>query len=144
MRSGASDDAGCDGERGLIVSDRELLLVADLTAAYCARSRLEAAEVPVVIRARVLVPAATIRASVRSDYLICLEDGRKFKMLRRHLRGVFNLAPAQYRAKWGLSPDYPMVAPNNSMVRSRLALTSGLGRLRARSATTDAEPDAAP
>ncbi|MBV8167456.1 MAG: MucR family transcriptional regulator [Alphaproteobacteria bacterium] len=152
MSDAASDAPSRAGKRGLTASDRELLpLVADITAAYCAHGRLEANEVPAVIRAvfaaldalgttRALVPAVTIRASVRPDYLICLEDGRKFKMLRRHLRCVFNLTPAQYRAKWGLSRDYPMVAPNYSMTRSRLAQTWNLGRMRTRRVTADAGP----
>lgn len=74
-----------------------------------------------------LVPAVPIRQSVKPDYIVCLEDGKKFKSLKRHLRTVYNLTPEDYRAKWGLPADYPMVAPNYSATRSQLAKASGLG-----------------
>src|SRR5687768_7022820 len=73
-------------------------------------------------------PAVTIKKSLTPDYLICLEDGKKFKSLKRHLRSHYNLSPEQYREKWGLPADYPMVAPNYSATRSRLAKDNGLGR----------------
>jgi MucR family transcriptional regulator, transcriptional regulator of exopolysaccharide biosynthesis len=73
-------------------------------------------------------PAITAKRSITPDYLICLEDGRKFKSLRRHLRTHYNLTPQQYREKWGLSSDYPMVAPNYAAARSRLAKQMGLGQ----------------
>jgi predicted transcriptional regulator len=73
------------------------------------------------------VPAVPIRKSVTPDYIICLEDGRKLKMLRRHLRTAYNMSPEQYREKWGLPPDYPMVAANYAKQRSSLAKNSGLG-----------------
>ena len=69
-----------------------------------------------------------IRKSITPDYLICLEDGKKLKMLKRHLRSTYNLTPDEYRAKWGLSPDYPMVAPNYAEQRSAFAKKIGLGR----------------
>jgi predicted transcriptional regulator len=73
-------------------------------------------------------PAVPIRKSITPDYLICLEDGKKFKSLKRHLQGEHGMTPAEYRAKWGLKADYPMVAPNYSEARSSLAKTMGLGR----------------
>lgn len=75
-----------------------------------------------------LVPAVPINRSVFNEYIICLEDGKKFKSLKRHLRASFGLTPEQYRKKWGLPHDYPMVAPNYSVARSRLARQTGLGR----------------
>lgn len=81
-----------------------------------------------------LKPAVPVRKSVAADYIICLEDGKKFKSLKRHLRTHYNLSPEEYREKWGLPADYPMVAPNYSEARSRLALQIGLGR-KAKAAT---------
>ena len=75
-----------------------------------------------------LVPAVSIRTSVKPDYIVCLEDGKKLKMLRRHLMTHYGMTPDDYRAKWGLPADYPMVAPNYSATRSRLAKDNGLGR----------------
>jgi predicted transcriptional regulator len=73
-------------------------------------------------------PAVAIRKSVTPEYLVCLEDGKKLKMLKRHLRTAYNLTPADYRERWGLPADYPMVAPNYAKQRSRLAKKIGLGR----------------
>jgi predicted transcriptional regulator len=75
-----------------------------------------------------LKPAIAIRKSVAADYIVCLEDGKKFKSLKRHLRTHYNMSPEEYREKWGLPADYPMVAPNYSATRSRLAKDNGLGR----------------
>jgi predicted transcriptional regulator len=75
-------------------------------------------------------PAIAIKRSVTPDYLICLEDGKKFKSLKRHLRSHYNLSPEEYREKWGLPHDYPMVAPNYAEARSRLAKKMGLGKRR--------------
>ena len=75
-----------------------------------------------------LKPAVPIRKSVGDDYIICLEDGKKLKMLKRHLRTTYNLTPEEYRAKWGLPSDYPMVAPNYAKQRSQFAKKIGLGR----------------
>jgi predicted transcriptional regulator len=72
-------------------------------------------------------PAVPIKKSITPEYLICLEDGKKLKMLKRHLKTAFNLTPDQYREKWGLGPDYPMVAPNYTKHRSSLAKKIGLG-----------------
>ena len=73
-------------------------------------------------------PAVPIRRSITPDYVICLEDGKKLKMLKRHLRTTYNLTPEEYRAKWGLAADYPMVAPNYAKQRSNFAKKIGLGR----------------
>ncbi|MBT5416313.1 MAG: MucR family transcriptional regulator [Rhodospirillaceae bacterium] len=75
-----------------------------------------------------LTPAVPISASIRPDYLVCLENGRRFRSLKRHLRTAHGLTPEEYRARWGLPPDYPMVAPNYARLRSDLARTIGLGR----------------
>ena len=73
-------------------------------------------------------PAVPIRRSINPDYIVCLEDGRKLKMLKRHLRAAFNLSPEAYRARWGLPQDYPMVAPNYAKKRSDFAKKMGLGK----------------
>ncbi|MBL8702501.1 MAG: MucR family transcriptional regulator [Alphaproteobacteria bacterium] len=75
-----------------------------------------------------LVPAVPIKKSVSPDFIICLEDGKKLKMLKRHLRTSYGITPEQYRAKWGLPPDYPMVAPNYAEQRSEFAKKIGLGK----------------
>ncbi len=72
-------------------------------------------------------PAVPIRKSVHSDYIICLEDGKRLKMLKRHLKTAYNMTPEAYRERWGLAADYPMVAPNYARQRSRLAKEIGLG-----------------
>src|SRR6185436_19847717 len=78
-------------------------------------------------------PAVPIKKSVNPDYIVCLDDGKQFKSLKRHLRTAYNLTPDQYRAKWGLPPTYPMVAPNYAAARSELAKSMGLGQQRRRS-----------
>ena len=126
-------------------------LTADIVAAYVSNNPVPAAELagligsihgaliqvrtgrtgapqPVVQEA--LQPAVSIKKSIQPDYLVCLEDGRTFKSLKRHLRAKYNLSPEQYRAKWGLSPDYPMVAPNYAKARYDLAKAIGLGQVR--------------
>jgi predicted transcriptional regulator len=77
-------------------------------------------------------PAVPVKKSVTADYLICLEDGKRFKSLKRHLRTQYGMTPDQYRDKWGLPPDYPMVAPNYAVARSQLAKKMGLGQQRRR------------
>lgn len=72
-------------------------------------------------------PAVPVKKSVMPDYIVCLEDGKKLKMLKRHLKSAYNLSPDQYRDRWGLPPDYPMVAPNYAKQRSQLARDLGLG-----------------
>jgi predicted transcriptional regulator len=77
-------------------------------------------------------PAIAVKKSITPDYLVCLEDGKKFKSLKRHLRTQYNMTPELYREKWGLPPDYPMVAPNYAEARSQLAKQMGLGQQRKR------------
>ena len=72
-------------------------------------------------------PAINVKRSVQPDYIVCLEDGKKLKMLKRHLKTAYNMSPEAYRERWGLAPDYPMVAPNYARQRSRLAKEIGLG-----------------
>ena len=72
-------------------------------------------------------PAVSVKKSVQPDYIVCLEDGKKLKMLKRHLKTAYNMTPEAYRERWGLSSDYPMVAPNYARQRSRLAKEIGLG-----------------
>ena len=77
-----------------------------------------------------LVPAVAIRSSIKPDFLVCLEDGKKLKMLKRHLKTAYNMTPDEYRQRWGLPSDYPMVAPNYAAQRSKLAKEIGLGTRR--------------
>ncbi len=79
------------------------------------------------------MPAVTIKKSITADYMVCLEDGKKFKSLKRHLRAAHGMSPEEYRARWGLPVDYPMVAPSYAEARSSLAKKMGLGQLRRRS-----------
>jgi len=72
-------------------------------------------------------PAVSVKKSVQPDYIVCLEDGKKLKMLKRHLKTAYNMSPESYRERWGLPADYPMVAPNYAQQRSRLAKEIGLG-----------------
>lgn len=77
-----------------------------------------------------LVPALPVEQSITPDYIYCLEDGKKFRMLKKHLRACYDMSPEEYRAKWGLNADYPMVAPNYAVKRQELARQSGLGKKR--------------
>lgn len=128
------------------VAEEELLrMTADVVAAYVSNNTLPTAQLAEVINAvynslkslegqaaepqpEPLKPAVAIRRSVTPDYLVCLEDGKKLKMLKRHLRSTYNMTPDEYRAKWGLPADYPMVAPNYAEQRSEFAKKIGLGR----------------
>lgn len=89
---------------------------------------------PVEVSVEPLKPAISVKKSIHTDYIICLEDGKKFKSLKRHLRTQYNMSPEQYREKWALPADYPMVAPNYAAARSRLAKEMGLGQQRRRAA----------
>jgi predicted transcriptional regulator len=116
----------------------------EIVAAFVSNNETSTAELPTLIQAvhRALSgissgapepearkePAVSVRRSVTPDYLICLEDGRKFKSLKRHLRTKYDMSPEDYRAKWGLAKDYPMVAPNYAAARSALAKNMGLGK----------------
>jgi predicted transcriptional regulator len=120
-------------------------MTADIVAAYVGHNSVTAAELPSLIQSvhRALAgvstgteaveaapkePAVPIKRSITPDHLVCLEDGRKFKSLKRHLRTKYNMSPEDYRAKWGLAKDYPMVAPNYAKARSELAKQMGLGQ----------------
>ncbi len=119
-------------------------MTADVAAAYVGNNPVAAAQLgeliktihaslvaldaPVGVSPGDLVPAVPIKKSVSADHIVCLEDGKKLKMLKRHLRTSYSLSPEQYRAKWGLPPDYPMVAPNYAAQRSAFAKKIGLGR----------------
>jgi predicted transcriptional regulator len=121
-----------------------LRMVTDVIASYLKKNPVSASELPNVIStvygaftapqsspAEAVVerpePAVPIKRSVTPDYIICLEDGKQLKMLKRHLATSYNLTPDEYRARWGLPPDYPMVAPNYATQRSALAKQIGLG-----------------
>jgi predicted transcriptional regulator len=100
-------------------------------------------EKPVIVAKQAVEPAVSVRRSVTRSHIVCLEDGRKFRALRRHLRASHGMTPEQYRAKWGLGSDYPMVAPGYAAVRSELAKKIGLGRLPTRPAAEAEQPKAA-
>ena len=91
---------------------------------YNSLANIGAAPAPPAARPQ---PAVSIKKSIQPEYLVCLEDGKKLKMLKRHLKTAYNLSPETYRERWGLAPDYPMVAPNYAQQRSRLAKEIGLG-----------------
>lgn len=120
-------------------------LTASIVSAYLANNPTQASDIPALIAqvhgALVRVssgrpeapvepskPAVSIKKSMTSEYLVCLEDGKRFKSLKRHLRSQYNMTPEQYREKWGLPADYPMVAPNYAVARSQLAKKMGLGQ----------------
>jgi len=119
-----------------------LQLTTQIVAAHVGNNELATADLPTLIcnvfgalsslgkepvQADRLQPAVAVKKSVTPDYIICLEDGKKLKMLKRHLKTAYNLTPEDYREKWGLSPEYPMVAPNYASHRSSLAKKIGLG-----------------
>ena len=120
-------------------------MTADIVSAYVGNNSVATADLPNLIQSihRALSgvaagveaveaapkePAVPLKRSITPDYLICLEDGRKFKSLKRHLRTKYNMSPEEYRSKWGLAKDYPMVAPNYAKARSELAKQMGLGQ----------------
>src|SRR3954465_3477522 len=122
-------------------------LTAHIVSAYVSNNPTQAADIPGLIgqvHAALLrvssgraepplepaKPAVPVKKSMTADYLICLEDGKRFKSLKRHLRTQYGMTPEQYRDKWGLAPDYPMVAPNYAVARSQLAKKMGLGQQR--------------
>ena len=126
--------------------DNDLIdLSTEIVSAYVSHNALSVTDLPKLISdvhsalkglrtvgapvmAEELKPAVPVKKSVAADYIICLEDGKKFKSLKRHLRTHYDMSPEEYREKWGLPADYPMVAPNYSATRSRLAKDNGLGR----------------
>ncbi|KQP38238.1 MucR family transcriptional regulator [Methylobacterium sp. Leaf104] len=101
-----------------------------ITRIHGALSQIASGQVESKAPAVPLQPAIAVKKSVTADHIVCLEDGRTFKSLKRHLRAKYDMSPEQYRAKWGLPPDYPMVAPNYAKARSDLAKAIGLGQTR--------------
>ena len=135
-----------DREDGVSVSDAELLrMTAQVVASYVSQNPVPADQLPDLIGAvhnsfknvetaappppeQPQKPAVPVKKSVHPDFIVCLEDGKKLKMLKRHLRTNYNMTPDEYRTKWGLPTDYPMVAPNYAAQRSEFAKRIGLGR----------------
>ena len=131
-------------------------LAADIVSAFVSNNSVPVAELPALIGSvhaalsqvasgstqqpaeEAKASAVPIKKSVQPDYIVCLDDGKRFKSLKRHLRTTYNLTPDQYRAKWGLARDYPMVAPNYAAARSELAKQMGLGARRRK--TPEPEP----
>ena len=121
-------------------------MTAEIVSAYLENHQVKMGELPSLIQtvhhtlshltkengdaADRVLPAVSVKKSITAEYLVCLEDGRKFKSLKRHLRTRYNMTPEEYRSKWGLPADYPMVAPNYARVRSNLAKNMGLGQSR--------------
>ncbi len=122
-------------------------LAADIVSAYVSNNSVPVSDLPSLIQevhaalsqvmsgsetqeAEAQKPAVPAKKSVTSEFIVCLEDGRKFKSLKRHLRTQYNMSPDEYREKWGLASDYPMVAPNYAKARSNLAKQMGLGQQR--------------
>ncbi len=126
------------------INETLITLTADIVAAHVSNNSVSVSDLPTLIanvhgalaglgsKAPVadapLEPAVSIRASIKPDYIICLEDGKKLKMLKRHLMTHYGMTPEDYRAKWNLPKDYPMVAPNYAEQRRSLAVKIGLGR----------------
>lgn len=143
-------------------TSNHLELAADIVSAFVSNNSLPATDLPALIGSvhqalkalatgvaqqpadEPKAPAVPVKKSVQPDYIVCLEDGKKFKSLKRHLRTTYDLTPDQYRAKWGLAATYPMVAPNYAEARSQLAKQMGLGARRRRSepAQGEAQPAA--
>jgi predicted transcriptional regulator len=133
-----------DEKSDSLSSSAILEMTADVVAAYAGNNSVPAVELTKAINAvhasltslnddggapaEPPKPAVSIRRSVRPDYIVCLEDGKKLKMLKRHLRTTYGMTPDEYRARWGLASDYPMVAPNYAKQRSEFAKKIGLGR----------------
>ena len=124
-------------------------LTANIVSAYVSNNSVPSADIPALISqvhsalkrvsggqvtaaTEPLKPAIAVKRSIAPDYIVCLEDGLKFKSLKRHLRTRYNMTPEQYREKWSLPADYPMVAPNYAAARSQLAKQMGLGQQRRR------------
>jgi len=126
------------------MQEKLITLTSDIVAAHVSNSSVAVEEVPSLINNVYLAlsnlgedgsegeprpdPAVSVRASIKPDYIVCLEDGKKLKMLKRYLRTNYNMSPEEYRARWELPADYPMVAPNYAEKRRELAMQIGLGR----------------
>jgi predicted transcriptional regulator len=139
-------------DREDLVEDQTLRMAVDIVTAYLSNNSLPAATIPDLIATvhgalsnlgrpseeavqASRKPAVPIRKSVTPDYIVCLEDGKRLKMLKRYLRSNFGMTPAEYRTRWGLPADYPMVAPNYAKQRSEFAKQIGLGRSAKRSSS---------
>jgi predicted transcriptional regulator len=137
-----------------------LELTADVVSAFISKNKIAVTDLPTLIaqvhasltataagkgeaQPQKFEPAVPIKNSVKPDYIICLEDGKKFKSLKRHLQSSYNLTPEEYRKKWGLKYDYPMVAPAYAAKRSELAKSMGLGNLRTKASATKPKSAAA-
>lgn len=124
-------------------------LTAEIVSAYVSNNTVASGDIPALINqvhsallrvssgqagplSEPLKPAVPVKRSINPDFIVCLEDGKKFKSLKRHLRTQYGMTPEQYREKWGLAADYPMVAPNYAAARSQLAKQMGLGQQRRR------------
>lgn len=129
--------------------DNFITLTADIVSAYVSNNTVQAGDIPGLINqvhsaltrvsagggdapSEPLKPAVSVKKSITPEHIVCLEDGKKFKSLKRHLRTQYNMTPEQYREKWSLAADYPMVAPNYAAARSQLAKEMGLGQQRRR------------
>lgn len=134
-------------ENGSPASSPLMEMVAEIVSAYVANNPVQAGDLPKLIEnvhaalldvdqatsavdRPGLKPAVPIKKSITDDHIVCLEDGKKFKSLKRHLRTRYDMSPEEYREKWGLPRDYPMVAPNYAKQRSALARKMGLGQAR--------------
>jgi predicted transcriptional regulator len=132
-----------------MTSTNSIELAADIVSAYVSNNSVPASDLPglihevysalmrvggsvAVVPVEAPKPAIPVRKSVTNDFIVCLEDGKKFKSLKRHLRTQYGLSPEEYREKWNLPADYPMVAPNYAKARSTLAKQMGLGQQRRR------------
>ena len=130
-----------------VATSNYIELAADIVSAYVSNNSVPSGDLPSLISdvhgallrvaggqveapAEAPKPAVAVKKSVTPDYIVCLEDGKKFKSLKRHLRTQYSMTPEQYREKWGLPADYPMVAPNYAKARSELARSTGLGQKR--------------
>ncbi|KQP88288.1 transcriptional regulator [Methylobacterium sp. Leaf113] len=138
-------------------------LAADIVSAFVSNNSVPIADLPALIasihatlgklnqsgveeKVEPLTPAVSVKRSITPDYIVCLEDGKKFKSLKRHLRTRYEMTPEQYRTRWSLPSDYPMVAPNYAAARSELAKNMGLGQQRRKqdNVLVDIEAKAAP
>jgi predicted transcriptional regulator len=153
MQHDASGRVAQEVARGNAMNDKStsnyIELTADIVSAYVSNNTVAASDISTLISqvhsalmrvsngqgevtSEALRPAIAVKKSITPEYLICLEDGKKFKSLKRHLRTQYDMTPEHYREKWGLAPDYPMVAPKYAEARSQLAKQMGLGQQRPR------------
>jgi predicted transcriptional regulator len=144
LRHIAIDQQGITMSTESGVSPDYIELAADIVSAFVSNNSVPVTELPSLIasvhgtlsrlssapveeKAEPLTPAVSVKRSITPDYIVCLEDGKKLKMLKRHLKTAYNMSPEAYRERWGLPQDYPMVAPNYARQRSQLAKEIGLG-----------------